>query len=223
LAVNASNSTVSCSGTAVNAGAVTIGVAYSGDSNFNASSASLTEQIVNQPTLPPASTPPPSVVLAGAPSASSTSPTAYYRESGSIGSTLCTIDGRFTSCDSTHAVLSHLSYGKHTFVVEVMGGGGTAHASVTWTVVPSAAPLAAPRNLKTRRSKRKVWVTWSPVPGARGYLLAVTAAGRTHVYKLSSSVHRFSVRLRRHRPASVTIRAVAGNGRAGAARAVAVR
>jgi outer membrane protein assembly factor BamB len=223
LAVNASNSTVSCAGTAVSAGSVTITVAYSGDSNFNASTASLTEQIVNPSTPPPASTPPPTVALAGTPPTSSTSPTVYYRESGSIGSTVCTIDGHFTSCDSTHAVLSHLSYGKHTFVVEVMGGGGTAHASVTWTVVPNTAPLPAPRNLKARRTRRTVRLTWSPVRGARGYLLTVTTAGHTHTYKLSGSAHRFSIRLPRHRPASVTVRAVAGGSRAGASRSVSVR
>jgi outer membrane protein assembly factor BamB len=221
MPVSASNLTVTCGGTAVSAGSANISVSYSGDVDFSSSTASLTEQIVTASSSPPASSAPPSVALTGAPSAGSTSPTVSYQESGSVTSTLCTIDGHFTSCDSTHAELSHLGFGKHTFVVEVFGPGGTAHASVTWTVV--ATGLAAPRNLKARRSKRRVVFTWTPVAGARGYTLTLTTAGRTHVYKLSSSVHRLSVRLTRHRQASVSVRAVAGNGRAGAAKALSVR
>ena len=106
-----------------------------GDSNFNPSSSSVTEEFVTASSTP-APTAPPAVTLSGTPSVSSSSPTIYYKESGSVSSTVCMIDGAHVGCDSSHAVLSQLGRGKHTFMVQVFGAGGSAHASVTWSVVP---------------------------------------------------------------------------------------
>jgi outer membrane protein assembly factor BamB len=222
MPVNTSSSSATCSGTAAIAGTDDISATYSGDGAFNPSTASLSESIVNA-SAPPPTTTSPGVALNGAPAATATSPTVYYRESGNVSSTVCTLDGQHVFCDTSHAALSHLSFGKHTFMVQVFGAGGSAHASVTWTVVAPPAKLPAPRNLRARPTRRGVSLSWSPVRGARSYTLAVTVAHRSRLYRLAGSARSYSLQLSRRRPASVRLCAVAANGKVGATARVSVR
>lgn len=215
MPVSLSASTVTCGGTAVSAGSDDISVSYSGDSDFTASSASLTENIVNAP-----STSSLAVVITGMPSSTAETPTFYYRESGDVTSTTCTVDGVHVACDSTHAVLSGLSPGTHIFWVEVYGADGNAHASATWTVVaPSRLPAPS---LRAQRTKRWLLLSWKPLQGARSYVLTVTVGQRTRKYTLSASARSFKLKLGRGQRASVKLRAMAGDGQSGYAAAAAV-
>ncbi|HEY1778627.1 MAG TPA: PQQ-binding-like beta-propeller repeat protein [Solirubrobacteraceae bacterium] len=153
-----------CTGSLDGSGQVTITATYSGDSSFAAASASLT-QIV---TAAPITTPPPAVIetppaasetpvpAASAaptpvavaidtnPSARTTDPTIGYTETGSVTSTICTIDGLGTPCSSSSAKLSKLSSGHHTFQVKVSGAGSSATAEVLWVItkLPAASSAA---------------------------------------------------------------------------------
>lgn len=216
VAVSGSNLTATCAGEAENPGATVISVTYSGDADFNSSTASLSEDIVNAGSPSPPAVPP-TVSLSGTPSPNSTSPTIYYKEGGSVTWTLCTLDGKSVPCDSTHAALSKLSYGTHTFTVQVIGGGGTAHASETWKIVTSAGKLATPKNFRARRVLRGFSLTWSAVSGAHSYTLSITVAKRTRVYRLGA--HSFMLELKRGAWASASLRAVgAGRQSSGAAK-----
>jgi outer membrane protein assembly factor BamB len=237
LAVSGSSLTVTCSGTAESAGELAVAATYSGDSHFNPSTSALTEDIVNAGTSapPPPSGPAPTVNLDGTPSSSSTTPTIYYRETGSVSWTLCSLDGRYITCDSTHAVLPKLSYGTHMFTVEVSGPGGSAHAEETWKVVAAssnpdapnkgAAPkqLAAPRNLRGRRVGGGISLTWSAVNRARDYTLSVTVGRRTHVYRLGARAKSFFLKLKRGSRATVSLEAVGAGGQRSAAARLSVR
>jgi hypothetical protein len=78
----------------------------------------------------------PAVAITQAPSSStSTSDTITYSATGSVTSTTCALDGTPVTCSSTQAVLTGLSAGSHTFVVDVSGAGGSDSASTTWTVL----------------------------------------------------------------------------------------
>jgi outer membrane protein assembly factor BamB len=216
MPVNTSSSSVSCTGQVVGTGQDVISATYSGDANFNSSSASLTEQLVSASAPTPSPTVPPTVALTGTPPVDSSSPTLHYQESGNVSSTLCTLDGAHVACDSTHAVLSHLSVGKHTFMVQVFGAGGSAHASVTWSAVAPPAKLAAPRGFRARRTRHGVSLSWVRVDGARAYSLTVSVGRHTRTYKLSGSARSFRLKLRRRQHARVSLRATGGGGQAGA-------
>src|SRR5579864_259871 len=218
LAVTTSSWSVTCGGTAVSAGTILIGATYSGDSAFDASSSSLTERIVNAQSASPLAVPP-GVTISGAPTGTTTSPTVYYSESGDITWTICTVDGGLVPCDSTHAALSRLRPGSHTFTVQVLGAAGTAHASVTWTVVP---PLSAPTRLRARRMKGGIWLSWGSVRGAHAYAVIVLIGRRGHTDNLSGSARGMKLRLRRGQHARVTVRAVGGSGRGGTTATISV-
>ncbi len=90
--------------------------------------------------LPPA----PTVTLTQQP-ASSTSATSgllAWTTTGTVNSTLCSVDaGAFAACASPLA-LNALTLGAHSLTVRVANDGGTAQASAAWTVV--APPPGAP-------------------------------------------------------------------------------
>ncbi len=221
LPVSGSSLTVTCGGTAESAGELAVSATYSGDAHFNPSTSALSEDIVNAGTspTPPSAGPAPTVNLEGTPSSSSTSPTVYYKETGSVSWTLCNLDGKYVTCDSTHAVLPKLSYGAHMFTVEVSGPGGSAHAEETWKVVapapftPGASnKLAAPKNLHAHRVREGMSLTWSAVSGARGYTLSVTVGKRKHVYRLGALAKAFLLKLKHGARASVSLEAVGAGG-----------
>ncbi|HTX31453.1 MAG TPA: PQQ-binding-like beta-propeller repeat protein [Solirubrobacteraceae bacterium] len=227
MPVGGSTQTVTCGGTAGATGEISISATYSGDPHFNASTSSLTEDIVDgsststTPGTPPA---PPTVSLEGTPSATSTTPTIYYRESGTVNWTLCNLDGKYIPCDTTHAVLPKLSYGTHQFTVEVENAGGSSHAEETWKVVAAgtaklvtAHKLSAPKNLRGHRVRGGILLTWSAVSGARSYVLSVTVGGATRRHNLGAGAHSFTVKLRRRARMKVTLKAVGSGGAASAA------
>ena len=124
---------VSCVGPFGQAGSYTITATYSGTGGWQGSSASLTQTVAGSSSSPS----PVGVVIDGNPSSLVNSPTINYTESGSVTSTVCTLDGVGTSCSSTQAIFTNLAAGHHTFEVTVSGGGASADAEVSWVITTS--------------------------------------------------------------------------------------
>jgi|GEM_PF-4072602 len=118
------------------AGTHTITAAYSGDNDYSAgASGPLTQTVLGAPT----------VAITGRPSNStSTTATVGYTETGPVTGTACTLDSKDVPCDGTHANLTVLAIGRHTFTVTVSGLAGTGSDSATWTTQAPPAPPAPP-------------------------------------------------------------------------------
>lgn len=142
---------VDCSVALEDAGAFTVAASYSGAAGLAASSAFLVQTVVDPASARPAAsaTSPVTVVIAGVPSAAAGSPKITYTETGSVSSTICTIDGQQTYCDSASAQLSQLAVGPHTFQVTVSGGGVSSTAEVSWVVLTKT--TSAPPSKKRKK------------------------------------------------------------------------
>jgi len=149
---------VDCSVPLETAGAFTVAATYSGGGRFAASSAFLVQTVVDPVAggAPPSSTASPvSVVIAGMPSQSTSSPTIAYTVSGTVSSTICRIDAQETYCGSAGAKLSKLQVGPHTFQVTVSGGGSSSTAEVSWVILTQGSPPPPATKKKTSHPKRK--------------------------------------------------------------------
>ena len=93
------------------------------------------------PTTASAAAPAPTIAFASTPTSPTTSTNATFSwTSQNDASVACSLDGATAATCTSPDTLTGLTPGAHTFRATATGAGGSAVASYTWTISPSAAP-----------------------------------------------------------------------------------